>query len=101
MPLSQQVYVYRKAKALASWFDPADGSIPVWTYTWTIHHLLEMGERMIVGDDVSDHIINFNDIFEEMIAYHGLVWNEEEFLWKHAENEENENEPTGEEVCSG
>jgi glutathionyl-hydroquinone reductase len=99
MPLSQQVYVYRKAKALASWFEPEDGSIPVWTYRWTIHHLLEMGERMIVGDDVSDHIINFNDIFDEMIAYHGLVWDEEDFAWKHPENEAT-SQQEGDEVCS-
>ena len=87
--MSQDLYVYRKAKALAEFLViPYTGDLG-WNYGYlmVVQNLLDMGEKMLMGEDVSAHVVQFSDLFDDM-ANQKMVWDEEEFMWKGVEDPE-------------
>ena len=82
--MSQDLYVYRKAKALAEFLESPECNHG---YLMVVRNLLDMAEKMMLGEDVSAHVLQFSDLFDDM-AYQKMVWDDENFVWKGVEDPE-------------
>ena len=91
----EDLYTYRQAKALANRLEAIDTSILGWNHGYLLiaRNLLDMGEKMLLGEDVSGYTEQFNDLFEEF-ASQGIVWDPRDFTWKDAEDTPNSEEQT-------
>lgn len=86
----EDLYTYRQAKALANRLEAIDTSILGWNHGYLLiaRNLLDMGEKMLLGEDVSGYTEQFNDLFEEF-ASQGIVWDPRDFTWKDVEDTPN------------